>query len=240
MSGYFRPASSRRPRIISFAPRAWSAMRVFSERMTQTCCMRCAILGISSVMCRPGTLVGMARNGPPVAVPGFGAQVSSWLAPPASQSRMTRFCCFLRSPATAGAARALRPVMSAAKAAAPAASVPRKPRRSSTWPGEPQKVPVRDMGDPRSLPSDHEPGLAALIRIGGRLSVGEFSLQFREPFVLGPDRLRDGGQADAQEDVGQSEHLRRLVHREGGDAHEYETTHDQKKKPHEQDQTAAR
>ena len=50
----------------------------------------------------PGTEVGIARNGPPVAAPGLGSQVSSWLAPPASQSRMTRFCCFFSSPASAG------------------------------------------------------------------------------------------------------------------------------------------
>ncbi len=39
----------------------------------------------------PGTDVGIERNGPPVSVPGLGSQVSSWLEPPASQSRMTCF-----------------------------------------------------------------------------------------------------------------------------------------------------
>ncbi len=39
----------------------------------------------------PGTDVGIERNGPPVGVPGLGSQVSSWLEPPASQSRMTCF-----------------------------------------------------------------------------------------------------------------------------------------------------
>ncbi len=95
----------------------------------QTCFMRFAISGISSEMCTPGTSVGMARNGPPVLAPGFGSHVSSWLDPPASQSMMTRFWFFLRSAATAGFARTLRPVMSAKAVAVKAVVAARKSRR---------------------------------------------------------------------------------------------------------------
>ena len=72
----------------------------------------------------------------------MGSQVSSWLEPPASQSRITRFCCFFSSPARAGCFRTSSPVMSAANAAAPAARVPRNRRRSTACSGEPQKVGV--------------------------------------------------------------------------------------------------
>ena len=41
----------------------------------------------------------MALNGPPVGRPGLGSNVSSWLAPPASHSRMTCFFCLRTSPA---------------------------------------------------------------------------------------------------------------------------------------------
>ena len=58
--------------------------------MMQVWSIRWAILGISSEMWMPGTAVGIDRNGPPVGVPGLGSHVSSWLEPPASQSRMTR------------------------------------------------------------------------------------------------------------------------------------------------------
>src|SRR5579864_3846360 len=82
----------------------------------------------------------MARNGPPVLTPGFGSKVSSWLAPPASQSMMQRFCCCLSSAAMAGDERMeLMPVMSAANAAPAPMAAPRKPRRSSEWAAEPQK-----------------------------------------------------------------------------------------------------
>ena len=58
-------------------------------------------------MWTPGTAVGIARNGPPVGRPGFGSNVSSWLAPPASQSRITRFWSALQ---LAGQGRALQDV----------------------------------------------------------------------------------------------------------------------------------
>ena len=64
--------------------------------------IRWAIFGISSEIWTPGTAVGIERNGPPVGVPGLGSQVSSWLEPPASQSRMTRFSFRLSSPASTG------------------------------------------------------------------------------------------------------------------------------------------
>ena len=101
--------------------------------------IRLAILGISSEIWIPGTLVEIARNGPPVEVPGLGSQVSSWLEAPANQSRMTRFCCFLSSPARAGALNTFRPLMSAANAEAPAAIAPRNWRRPTACSLEPQK-----------------------------------------------------------------------------------------------------
>src|SRR5262245_53305918 len=104
--------------------------------MMQVWFVRLAICGISSLMATPGTLVLMARNGPPVAAPGLGSNVSSWLAPPASHSRMTRFCCCFSSLARAGSWSTFRAVIAAA---VPTALV-RKPRRSIAWSGEPQKV----------------------------------------------------------------------------------------------------
>ncbi len=44
----------------------------------------------------------MVWNGPPVLVPGLGSQVSSWLAPPASQITRTRFSFLAISAAEAG------------------------------------------------------------------------------------------------------------------------------------------
>ena len=70
--------------------------------MMQVWSIRWAIFGISSEMWMPGTDVGIDRNGPPVGVPGLGSHVSSWLDPPASQSRMTRFSFRFSSPASTG------------------------------------------------------------------------------------------------------------------------------------------
>ena len=47
--------------------------------------------GSSSQMWMPGTEVGIARNGPPVAVPGLGSQLSSWLRPPCMLNTTIRF-----------------------------------------------------------------------------------------------------------------------------------------------------
>src|SRR5947209_277337 len=41
-----------------------------------------------SASCTPLTAVAMARVPPAIAVPGCGSKVSSWLGPPASQTRM--------------------------------------------------------------------------------------------------------------------------------------------------------
>src|SRR4051794_28330041 len=119
-----------------WAAEPWSPFLVFSERMMQAWFIRFAICGISSLMATPGTLVLMARNGPPVAAPGLGSNVSSWLAPPASHSRMTRFCCCFSSFARAGSWRTFNAVIAAA---VPTALV-RKPRRSMACSAEPQKV----------------------------------------------------------------------------------------------------
>src|SRR5205823_2232452 len=53
--------------------------------------VRLAVCGSNSEMWIPGTEVGMARNGPPVSVPGFGSQDSSWLRPPERKMTTTRF-----------------------------------------------------------------------------------------------------------------------------------------------------
>ena len=50
----------------------------------------------------------MARNGPPVARPGLGSHVSSWLAPPASHSRMTRFSLLLQFRCQSGALQGIQ------------------------------------------------------------------------------------------------------------------------------------
>ena len=116
----------------------------------QVCFIRWAIFGISSEIATPGTAVGIDRNGPPVAAPGFGSHVSSWLAPPASQSRITCFSCFFSSPARTGSVRTSSAVMSAASAAAAeAAIVPRNRRRSNACSGEPQKLSRRLLGHRR-------------------------------------------------------------------------------------------
>ena len=47
----------------------------------------------------PGTDVSMALVSPPCAVPGLGSKVSSWLGPPAIQSRMQAICRFRSSSA---------------------------------------------------------------------------------------------------------------------------------------------
>ena len=74
----------------------------------------------------------MAWNGPPVSVPGFGSQVSSWLTPPGRKMTSTRFCALASSRGAGGLANPPRP----SAAAAPAA--PRNARRETTWSAESQ------------------------------------------------------------------------------------------------------
>ena len=86
-------------------------------------------------MCRPGTLVGIARKGPPVVVFGFGSQLSSWLSPPWSQNVRTRFCLGRNcSAAAAGIQEAPVPntELTPAAAAKPAAAPPKNERRETT------------------------------------------------------------------------------------------------------------
>ena len=91
--------------------------------------MRCicfAVYGSSSQMWVPGTDVGIALNGPPVSVFGFGSHVSSWLTPPERKMTSTRFCDFDSSFAASGLANPLTP------SAAVAPSVePRNARRET-------------------------------------------------------------------------------------------------------------
>ena len=73
------------------------------ERTTASLSAIEAHLGRSSEKWLPGILVGMLLKGPPVVVPGLGSQVSNWLGPPQSQSRMQCFCFFFAISAKAGA-----------------------------------------------------------------------------------------------------------------------------------------
>jgi hypothetical protein len=59
------------------------------ERMSATSFICSASRGKFCESCTPGAAVSIALVGPPVFVPGFGSNVSSWLGPPLSQSTMT-------------------------------------------------------------------------------------------------------------------------------------------------------
>jgi hypothetical protein len=53
----------------------------------------------------PGTEVGIARKGPPVATPGLGSQLSNWESPPCMLITSIRFCFFVSSAAMEGAVK---------------------------------------------------------------------------------------------------------------------------------------
>ena len=90
-------------------------------------CITFAVFGSSSEMWMPGTEVGIARNGPPVGVPGFGSQLSSCERPPAMLMTIMRFCERDISAAIAGEVK--RPKFGSTAAAPVAASEPKKRRR---------------------------------------------------------------------------------------------------------------
>ena len=75
-----------------------------------------AVRGSSSEIRTPGTLVSIDRNGPPVSVLGLGSQVSSWLAPPASQITSTCRSFLASSAAIAGLVKLASPVRPSARA----------------------------------------------------------------------------------------------------------------------------
>src|SRR4051794_20140560 len=68
-----------------------ASMPCLAERTTAQRFMRAASMGSSSQKCTPLTLVLMAPYGPRMVsgVSGLGSNVSRWLGPPSSQSRMT-------------------------------------------------------------------------------------------------------------------------------------------------------
>ena len=68
--------------------------------------MTLAVCSQPSAIEMPGTDVSMALVAPPCSVPGLGSKVSSWLGPPAIQSRMQAICRFRSS----SACRAIRSV----------------------------------------------------------------------------------------------------------------------------------
>src|SRR5947209_6179402 len=57
--------------------------------------MRWASCGKCSLIWTPGTLVLMARYGPPCGVPGLRSKVSLWLGPPSIHSTMHFLACWL-------------------------------------------------------------------------------------------------------------------------------------------------
>src|SRR5204862_533899 len=63
-----------------------------SPRQRARWCICRAVWGRSSLTWMPVTEVGIARKGPPVSVPGFGSQLSSWLRPPCISITTMRFC----------------------------------------------------------------------------------------------------------------------------------------------------
>ena len=68
--------------------------------------MTLAVCSQPSAIWMPGTAVSIALVSPPLSVPGLGSKVSSWLGPPAIQSRMQAICRFRSS----SACRAIRSV----------------------------------------------------------------------------------------------------------------------------------
>src|SRR4051794_27070141 len=90
-------------------------------------CIWVAVLGKSSEILTPGTLVAIDRNGPPVSVFGLGSQVSSWLAPPASQITSTCRCFLASSAAIDGLVKPEKPAPRPAPR--PAAATPPRNRR---------------------------------------------------------------------------------------------------------------
>ena len=76
------PASGLRPVSMIVVPMPWSSFWLFRLRTIARRCICFAVCGSSSQMCVPGTEVGIALNGPPVSVLGFGSHDSSWLTPP--------------------------------------------------------------------------------------------------------------------------------------------------------------
>jgi hypothetical protein len=96
------------------------------ERIRAMSFICCATLGHRSATSTPGTAVGIALVGPPVAVPGLGSKVSNWLGPPFMNSRMQAMprC---RNSSACSVTASFQP-----SAAAPAATPRRNVRRLTT------------------------------------------------------------------------------------------------------------
>ena len=69
------------------------------DRTSAMSFMTLAVWSQPSAIEMPGTAVAMALVSPPCSVPGLGSNVSSWLGPPAIQSRMHAICRFRMSAA---------------------------------------------------------------------------------------------------------------------------------------------
>ena len=102
--------------------------------------MRLAISGISSLIRTPGMSVPISVNGPPVGAPGLGSHVSNWLAPPASQRRMTRLLVFLSALFRPVSAKVFTAALVPSHPAPIAPTPPRNARRLRSCSAEPQKL----------------------------------------------------------------------------------------------------
>jgi len=119
------PASGLRPVSMMVAPMPWSSFWLLRPRTIASRWACLAVCGKSSLMCVPETEVGMALNGPPVSVFGFGSHDSSWLKPPERKITITRFCD------RASAALASEDAKPSGPSAAAALAVPRNARRET-------------------------------------------------------------------------------------------------------------
>ena len=82
--------------------RWWLPSLLVIDRTRAMSFMTLAVWSQPSAIEMPGTAVAMALVSPPWSVPGLGSNVSSWLGPPAIQSRMHAICRLRRSSAWSG------------------------------------------------------------------------------------------------------------------------------------------
>ncbi len=90
--GRVKPARSGLPRVNKLMACKCSLCLVCMQRITFSSWAMRAQRGISDEKCTPGMEVAMLPNGPLLGRPGLGSQVSNWLGPPHSQSRIIFFC----------------------------------------------------------------------------------------------------------------------------------------------------
>ena len=96
-------------------------------------CIPFAVCGRRSLLWIPGPLVGIARPGPPVSVPGLGSQLSSCERPPCMLMTSIRFSSLASAADTDGCAKEPRPPTTAP---VPSARLPRNERRATVCSAE--------------------------------------------------------------------------------------------------------